>query len=126
SGRMKTLVLVEHDGKAIKDATLAAVTAASKLGEVHLLVTGSSEGMGGEAAKIAGVDKVHVAVAAHLDHQLAEDVAPIAARLMADHDAFLAPATTFGKNIAPRVAALLDVMQVSEIMSVEGEDTFTR
>jgi electron transfer flavoprotein alpha subunit len=123
---MKTLVLVEHDGTAIKDATLAAVTAASKLGEVHLLVAAGSEGTGGEAAKIAGVGKVHLAVGAHLEHQLAEDVAPIAARLMADHDAFLAPATTFGKNIAPRVAALLDVMQISEIMSVESEDTFTR
>ena len=71
------------------------------------------DGVGGAAAKIAGVGKVHVADAAHLEHQLAEDVAPIAARLMADHDAFLAPATTFGKNIAPRVAALLDVMQIS-------------
>jgi len=124
---MKTLVLVEHDGDAIKDATLAAVTAASKLGEVHLLVCG--KGVGGvaqAAAKIAGVGKVHIADGAHLEHQLAEDVAPVAAGLMASHDAFLAPATTFGKNIAPRVAAMLDVMQVSEIMSVESEDTFTR
>ena len=63
---------------------------------------------------------------AHLEHQLAENVAPVAAGLMANHDAFLAPATTTGKNIAPRVAALLDVMQISEILSVEGEDTFTR
>ncbi len=123
---MKTLVLVEHEGKAIKDATLATVTAAAQLGEVHLLVAAGAEGVGGEAAKIAGVGKVHLAVGAHLEHQLAEDVAPLAARLMADHDAFLAPATTFGKNIAPRVAALLDVMQVSEIMSVESEDIFTR
>jgi len=124
---MKTLVLVEHDGSSIKDATLAAVTAASKLGEVHLLVAG--KGVGGiadAAAKIAGVGKVHVADGAHLEHQLAEDVAPLAAGLMASHDAFLAPATTTGKNIAPRVAALLDVMQISEILSVEGEDTFTR
>ena len=124
---MKTLVLVEHDGKAIKDATLAAVTAAAKLGEVHLLVAGKGvDGITQTAAKIAGVGKVHVADAAHLEHQLAEDVAPVAAALMANHDAFLAPATTFGKNIAPRVAALLDVMQVSEIMSVESGDTFTR
>ena len=124
---MKTLVLVEHDSAAIKDATLAAVTAASKLGEVHLLVAGKGiDGISQAAAKIAGVGKVHLAVGAHLEHQLAEDVAPLAARLMADHDAFLAPATTFGKNIAPRVAALLDVMQISEILSVEGEDTFTR
>ncbi|QIK96835.1 electron transfer flavoprotein subunit alpha/FixB family protein [Sphingomonas sp. HDW15A] len=124
---MKTLVLVEHDGSSIKDATLATVTAASKLGEVHLLVAGSGVGTVAEAAaKIAGVGKVHVADGAHLAHQLAEDVAPVAAALMADHDALLAPATTYGKNIAPRVAALLDVMQISDILSVEGEDTFTR
>jgi len=124
---MKTLVLVEHDGKQIKDATLAAVTAASQLGEVHLLVAGSGVSAIADAAgKIAGVGKVHVADAAHLQHQLAEDVAPVAAALMASHDAFLAPATTMGKNIAPRIAALLDVMQISDVLSVEGEDTFTR
>ena len=124
---MKTLVLVEHDGSSIKDATLAAVTAASQLGEVHLLVAGlGAEGVGGKAAQIAGVQKVHVASGAHLEHQLAEDVAPIAARLMEGHDAFLAPATTTGKNVAPRVAALLDVMQISDILSVESDDTFTR
>src|SRR6478735_3270480 len=124
---MKTLVLVEHADGAIKDATLAAVTAAAKLGEVHLLVAGKGvDAVAASAANIAGVGKVHLADGAHLEHQLAEDVAPVAAKLMADHDAFLAPATTTGKNIAPRVAALLDVMQVSEILSVEGEDTFTR
>jgi len=124
---MKTLVLVEHDGKEVKDATLVAVTAASQLGEVHLLVVGSDVSPVADAAsKIAGVNKVHVADAANLGHPLAETVAPIAARLMADHDAFLAPATTTGKNIAPRVAAMLDVMQISDIMSVEGADTFTR
>ena len=124
---MKTLVLVEHDGSEIKDSTLAAVTAAQKLGETHLLVVGSGVGAIAEAAaKIAGVGKVHVADAAHFEHQLAEDVAPLAAKLMDGHDALLAPASTFGKNIAPRVAALLDVMQISEILSVEGEDTFTR
>ena len=124
---MKTLVLVEHEGGAIKDATLATVTAASKLGDVDLLVAG--KGVGGvaqAAAKIAGAGKVLVADGAHLEHQLAEDVAPIAVALMADRDAVLAPATTTGKNIAPRVAALLDVMQISDILSVEGEDTFTR
>jgi electron transfer flavoprotein alpha subunit len=124
---MKTLVLVEHDGTQVKDATLAAVTAASKLGEVHLLVAG--KGVGGvaeAAAEIAGVGKVHVADDAAYDHNLAENVAPLAASLMERHDAFLAPATTTGKNIAPRVAALLDVMQISDILSVESEDTFTR
>ena len=124
---MKTLILVEHEGGAIKDATLATVTAASKLGEVHLLVAGKSvDGVAQAAAKIAGAGKVHVADSAHLEHQLAEDVAPVAAALMASHDAFLASSTTTGKNVAPRVAALLDVMQISDILSVEGEDTFTR
>ena len=124
---MKTLVYVEHEGGQIKDATLAAVTAASKLGEVHALVAGSNVGAVADAAtKIAGVGKVHVADGAHLDHGLAENVAPVAAKLMETHDAFVAPATTTGKNIAPRVAALLDVMQVTDILSVEGPDTFTR
>jgi electron transfer flavoprotein alpha subunit len=124
---VKTLVLVEHEAGAIKDATLATVTAASQLGEVHLLVAGSGVGGVAEAAaKIAGAQKVHVADGAHLEHQLAEDVAPVAAALMGHHDAFLASSTTTGKNIAPRVAALLDVMQISDILSVEGEDTFTR
>ena len=124
---MSVLVLVEHaDGK-LKDATLSAVTAAAKLGEVHALVAGSNiGGVAGEAASITGVAKVLVADAPHLDHDLAENVAPVAAKLMADYDAFVAPASTFGKNIAPRVAALLDVMQVSDIISVEGADTFTR
>jgi electron transfer flavoprotein alpha subunit len=124
---MSVLVLVEHDGKSIKDSILAAVTAASKLGEVHALVAGSNVGgVAEQAAKIAGVAKVLVADAAHLNHNLAEEVAPLAAKLMDGHDAFVAPASTFGKNIAPRVAALLDVMQLSDILSVEGPDTFTR
>ncbi len=124
---MKTLVWVEHDGSTVKDATLATVTAAAKLGEVHLLVAGQGVGAVAEAAaKIAGVGKVHVADDASLANGLAENVAPLVASLMGHHDAFLAPATTTGKNIAPRVAALLDVMQVSEILSVEGPKTFTR
>ncbi|HEY9554398.1 electron transfer flavoprotein subunit alpha/FixB family protein [Allosphingosinicella sp.] len=124
---MKTLVWVEHEGGELKDATLAAVTAASKLGEVHLLVAGQDVGgVAEQAAKIAGVGKVHVADDAAYAHGLAENVAPLIAKLMDDHDAFLAPATTTGKNIAPRVAAKLDVMQISDILSVESEDTFTR
>jgi electron transfer flavoprotein alpha subunit len=124
---MSVLLLVEHDGSAIKDSTLAAVTAAGKLGEVHALVAGNGvDGVAQAAAKISGVAKVLHADAAHLSHDLAENVAPVAAKLMADYDAFVAPATTFGKNIAPRVAALLDVMQVSDIISVESADTFTR
>jgi electron transfer flavoprotein alpha subunit len=124
---MKTLVLVEHEGGKLKDATLAAVTAAAKLGSVDLLVAGQDVGGVAEAAaKIAGIGNVHVADDAAYAHGLAENVAPLAAQLMAGYDAFLAPATTTGKNIAPRVAALLDVMQISDILSVEGEDTFTR
>jgi electron transfer flavoprotein alpha subunit len=124
---MKCLVLVEHEGGQLKDSTLAAVTAAAKLGEVHLLVAGANVGpVAEQAGKIAGVGKVHVADDAAFEHALAENIAPLAAELMGHHDAFLAPATTTGKNIAPRVAALLDVMQVSDILSVESEDTFTR
>ncbi|KQM62723.1 electron transfer flavoprotein subunit beta [Sphingomonas sp. Leaf17] len=124
---MKTLVWVEHDGKTVKDATLSAVTAAGQIGEVHLLVAGHGvDAVAAEAAKIAGVGKVHVADDAAYDHALAENVAPLVVALMADHDAFVAPATTTAKNIAPRVAAMLDVMQISEILSVESADTFTR
>ena len=124
---MIALVLVEHEGGQLKDATLDAVTAASKLGEVHALVAG--QGIGGvaeEAARLAGVTKVHVADDAAYAHGLPENVAPLAAQLMGNCDYFVAPATTTGKNIAPRVAALLDVMQISDILSVEGPDTFTR
>src|SRR5205085_1001816 len=121
------LVLVEHEGGQIKDATLSTVTAASKLGEVHLLVAGSNVGPVAEAAaKIAGVGKVHVADDAAFEHALAENVAPLIATLMEGHDAFLAPATTTGKNVAPRVAAMLDVMQITDILSVEDDSTFTR
>ena len=124
---MKTLVWVEHDNSSMADATLAAVTAASKLGEVHLLVAGADcRAVAEQAAKIAGVGKVHVADDAAYEHGLPENVAPLIVDLMGHHDAFVAPATTTGKNIAPRVAALLDVMQISDILSVEGDKTFTR
>ncbi|MET3437030.1 electron transfer flavoprotein subunit alpha/FixB family protein [Sphingomonas sp. 1185] len=124
---MKTLVWVEHDGGTVKDATLATVTAAAKLGEVHLIVAGQGvDGVAQAAAKIAGVGKVHVADDAAYANALAENVAPLIAQLMGHHDAFLAPSTTTGKNIAPRVAALIDVMQISDILSVEGPDSFTR
>jgi electron transfer flavoprotein alpha subunit len=124
---MKTLVYVEHDNASMKDATLAAVTAASKLGEVHALVAGSGCGAVAEAAaKVAGVTKVHIADEAAYANQLAENVAPLIAGMADHHDAFVFPATSNGKNIAPRVAALLDVMQISDILSVESADTFTR
>jgi electron transfer flavoprotein alpha subunit len=124
---MKTLVYIEHEGGEVRDATLSAVTAAAKLGQVHGLVVGQNLGGVAEAAaKIAGMQKVHVADAPHLAHALAENIAPIAAKAMETHDAFVVPSTTTGRNIAPRVAALLDVMQISDIISVESVDTFTR
>ncbi len=124
---MKTLVWVEHDNASVKDATLAVVTAASQLGEVTALVAGSScDGAASAAAQIAGVATVLKADDAAYGAFLPENVAPLIAQLMANFDAFLAPATSNGKNIAPRVAALLDVMQVSDILSIEGPKTFTR
>ncbi len=108
---MSVLVLAEHDGNEIKDATLVAVTAAGKLGgDVHLLVAGEGAKAAADAgAEIAGVTKVLLADDAAYAHGLAENVAPLAVSLMEGYDAFVAPATTMGKNIAPRVAAKLDV-----------------
>jgi len=124
---MTVLVWAEHDNAALKDATLSAVTAASQLGEVHVLVAGSGVGGVAEAAgRIAGVAKVLVGDDAAYAHGLPENVAPLVVGLMGGYDAFVAPATTTGKNIAPRVAALLDVAQISDILSVEGPKTFTR
>jgi electron transfer flavoprotein alpha subunit len=124
---MNTLVWVEHDNASVKDATLAAVTAAGKLGGVTALVAGSGcDGAANAAAKIAGVSKVLKADDAAYANALAENVAPLIVSLMSGYDAFVAPATTTGKNVAPRVAALLDVMQISDILSIEGGKTFTR
>jgi len=125
--QMKTLILVEHNNETMADATLAVVTAAGKLGEVHALCAGDGcKSVAEQVAKVSGVAKVLCASDPAYGHALAENVAPLAVKLMADYDAFLAPATTSGKNIAPRVAAGLDVMQISDILSVEGDKTFTR
>jgi electron transfer flavoprotein alpha subunit len=125
---MSVLVLADHDNSELKDATLAAVTAATQLGgDVHVLVAGKgAKGVADAAAKVAGVSKVLLADDAAYENALAENVAPLVAGLMAGYDAFVAPATTRGKNVAPRVAAALDVAQISEILSVESADTFTR
>ncbi|UAK23365.1 electron transfer flavoprotein subunit alpha/FixB family protein [Sphingomonas nostoxanthinifaciens] len=124
---MSVLLLIEHEAGVVKDASLSAVTAAAALGEVHALVAGEGVGAVAEAAaKIAGVAKVLVADDAAYAHHLAENAAPLIVGLMAGYDAFVAPATSNGKNVAPRVAALLDVMQVSDVLSIEGADTFTR
>ncbi len=126
---MSVLILVEHDAGSVRDATLATVTAATQLGSVHALVAGEGDDArkaAEAAAAIAGVEKVLLASDAAYGHALPENLAPLIVQLMADHDAFLAPSTTTGKNVAPRVAALLDVMQLSDIIGIEGPRTFTR
>jgi len=126
---MSVLVLIEHEGGAIKDASLTTVTAAQKLGEVHALVAGSgaeAKQSADAAAQIAGVAKVLLADDAAYQNMLAENVAPLVVDLAGGYDAILFNATSIGKNVAPRVAALLDVMQVSDVLSIESADTFTR
>jgi electron transfer flavoprotein alpha subunit len=123
-----TLLIAEHDNATLKDATAKAVTAAVALGApVNVLVAGKDCRPAAEAAaKLAGVAKVLVADAAPLEHMLAEPMAALIVALAPSYDAILAPATTTGKNCIPRVAALLDVMQVSEIIKVVAPDTFER
>jgi len=124
---MKTLVWVEHDNASVKDATLSAVTAAASMGDVDLLVAGKGvRAVAEQAANIEPARKVLLADDAAYEHALPENLAPLVVGLMQGYDAFVVPATTTGKNVAPRVAALLDVMQLSEIISVEGRKTFTR
>ncbi len=125
---MSVLVLAEHDNHLLKDATLAAVTAAGELGgDVHLLVAGhDARAVADAGAKVVGVAKVLLADDAAFENALAENLGPLIVGLMANYDAIVAPATTRGKNVMPRVAAALDVAQISEILSVEGPDTFTR
>jgi len=126
---MSVLVLIEHEAGVPKDASLSTVTAAQKLGEVHALVAGSgaeAKQAADAAAKIAGVAKVLLADDAAYTNMLAENVAPLVVGLASGYDAILFNATSIGKNVAPRVAALLDVMQISDVLSVESADTFTR
>ena len=125
---MKTLVVAEHDNAALKAATLNAVAAAAALGgEVDIRVAGAGCGaVADAAAQVAGVTKVICADNAAYEHQLAENVSLLVAELGADYDNLLAPSTANGKNIMPRVAALLDVGQISDILSIESADTFTR
>jgi electron transfer flavoprotein alpha subunit len=125
---MTTLLLAEHDNKATKDATNKALTAAKALGaDVHILVAGKNcKAVADAAAKLDGVKKVLVADAAPYEHQLAEPTAALIVSLAGGYDAIVAPATTTWKNIMPRVAALLDVMQISDIVKVIAPDTFER
>lgn len=125
---MSTLILAEHDNDTLKAATLSAVTAATQLGgDVAVLIAGANCGAAAEqAAAVAGVNKVLVADNAAYANQLAENVSLLVAELAAGYENIIAAATTSAKNIMPRVAALLDVAQISEIMSVESSDTFKR
>jgi electron transfer flavoprotein alpha subunit len=125
---MAILVLAEHDNKELKPATLHAIGAATKIGsDVHVLVAGSGCGaVADAAAKIAGVSKVLKADNAALEHQLAENVAPIIVDIAGNYSHVIGASTTTAKNILPRVAALLDVQQISDIIAVHDADTFDR
>ena len=125
---MTILVIAEHDTASLAPATLNTVAAAQQIGgDIHVLVAGAGVGAVAEAAaKVAGVAKVLVADNAAYEHQLPENVAPLIVELASGYSHVLAPATSNGKNIMPRVAARLDVDQISEIISVQSPDTFTR
>jgi len=125
---MRALVIAEHDQRALKPATLNTVSAARQLAEsVTVLIAGHQCRAAAEsAARVQGVAKVLLCEAEHYGHQLAEDLAALVASVAGDYTHVLAPATTFGKNLLPRVAALLDVTQVSDIVAVESADTFVR
>ena len=125
---MSILVIAEHDKGELKGATLATIAAAQQLGDqIDLLVAGSDcAGVAEQAAKAAGVRRVLLAENAAYDHMLAENTAPLVAELAKDYSHVLAPASTNGKNVLPRAAALLDVQAISDISAVISEDTFQR
>ena len=124
---MAILVIAEHDNQSLKAGTLNTVTAAAKLGEVHVLVAGHNAAAAADAVKaVAGVAKVLLADNAAYAHGLAENLAPLVVDLARGYSHVLAPATSYGKNLLPRVAALLDVAQISDIIAVESADTFVR
>src|SRR5215213_6803414 len=125
---MTTLLLAKHDNHALNDATSKALTAAKALGApVHVLVAGTGcRGVAEAAAKLDGVEKVLVVDDPAYEHRLAEPLAALMVSLAQPYDHLVAPGTTTGKNVMPRVAALLDVMQVSDIIKVVGPDTFER
>ena len=125
---MSILVVAEHDNNAVDPSTLKTLAAAQKLGgDIHVLVAGSGCSTVAEnIAKAEGVSKVFLADNSVYEHQLAENIGALVAELGKDYSHVLAPATTTGKNFMPRVAALLDVAQISDIISVESEDTFKR
>lgn len=124
---MSVLLIAEHDNSTLKPVTLNAVTAAVKLGDVTALVAGNHCADVAEAlAKIPGITKVLHADDPAYEHGIAENIAPLIAKQAQGCTHVIAPATTFGKNLLPRVAALLDSQQISDILSIESADTFTR
>lgn len=125
---MSILILAEHNNSALAPATLNTVTAAKKIGgDIHILVAGHEcKNVAQSSAKIDGITKVITADSENLKHPLAEEITPIIVSLAESYTHILAPATTYGKNILPRAAALLDSQQISDIISVESTDTFMR
>ncbi|MGE3709119.1 MAG: electron transfer flavoprotein subunit alpha/FixB family protein, partial [Hyphomicrobiaceae bacterium] len=125
---MPTLLLAEHDNKSLKDATHKALTAAKAIGQpVHVLVAGSGcKAVADAAAKLSGVEKVALADAPAYEHMAAEPLAALIVSLAGGYDAIVAAATTMGKNVLPRAAALLDVMQISDVTKIVAPDTFER
>lgn len=125
---MTVLVIADHDNNDLKESTLNTVTAATAFGgDIHILVAGSGcAGVAEAASKITGISKVLCADSSSLEHPLAEVLAPLIVGLAGEYDQILVAATTTGKNFMPRVAALLDMAQISDIISVESEDTFKR
>lgn len=125
---MSVLIIAEHDNKSLKPATLNAVTAATQIdADVHLLVAGfECQTVVEQATLVAGVTKVMVADNAVYEHQLAENISKLVVEIASGYGHILAPATTTGKNTLPRVAALLDVAQLSDVIKVESPDTFVR
>ena len=125
---MSALIIAEHDNRSLNPATYNAVTAAARLGaNLDILVAGHEcRTVAEQAARVSGITKVYLADAEHLAHPLAENFAPLVVRLASSYGHLFSPATTTGKNLMPRVAALLDVAQISEIVAVEAADTFVR
>ena len=124
---MTVLVLAEHDNKSLKPSTKNTLTAALQLGDVEVLVAGQNcSSAADQASKLSGVTKVHTCEHPSLEHHLAESVTKVLQTIASNYTHILAPASTFGKNILPRLAALLDVGQLSDVIKIENENTFVR
>ena len=125
---MTILLIAEHDNETLSDQTAKAMTAAVQIGsDVHVLVAGEgAKGVADQASRLSGASRILLAEAPELLERLAEPMAALIVSLAEGYDALVAPATTMGKNVMPRVAALLDVMQISDIIAVDGADTFQR